>query len=196
MMNMSKNIYRKPVLLLSIIALGSTLVACESMQGATGGNMTSSQTSNEMSVEKMTEMAMGNMQKIMMLSPADQQQYVMDVQQQSLNHGQQLFSDAGLGSNGFSCATCHPAGKTTGGKVPMGKMKMGIPTLIGASATFPKFKAGNDAVITVAEMNNNCVVMFLKGEPLPLGSASSRDLSLYVTSLSKGESIMPGKQSM
>ena len=62
-------------------------------------------------------------------------------------------------------------------------MKMAIPDLHGAAGQFPKFKAPNDAVITLGEMNNNCIVMMQKGKPLPLDSQESRDLTAYVTSL-------------
>lgn len=78
----------------------------------------------------------------------------------------------------------------------MGKMEMPIPTLEGVAATFPKFKVPNNAVITLQEMNNNCVVMFLKGQPLPLGGQDARDLAFYVSTLSNNQSYTPGKQSM
>jgi len=148
------------------------------------------------SIEQMMAMSMENMEKVMMMSPAEQREYVMRAQQESMAHGQALFADARLGSNGFTCATCHPKGDTTGGKVPVGGMQMAIPSLIGVAGTFPKYKVPNDAVITLAEMNNNCIVMFMKGQPLPLGSRDARDLALYMTTLSEGEKLSPGKQSM
>jgi len=184
--------------LVSII-IGSSLIlsACDTMSRSSAKTTTSS-TNDPMSssVEDMTKMAMGNMKKVMMMSPDDQKKYVMSTQSQSLDHGKDLFASASLGNNGFTCATCHPGGKTTGGQVPMGKMKMAIPSLQGVAANFPKFKPGNDAVITLSEMNNNCVVMFLKGQPITLGSPDARDLAYYITSLSTGEAIAPGKQGM
>lgn len=60
-------------------------------------------------------------------------------------------------------------------------MEMAIPDLHSSAATYPKFKVPNDAVITLTEMNNNCIVMFQMGKPLALGSQESRDLAAYVT---------------
>lgn len=152
--------------------------------------------SDKPTVDDMMAMSMKNMEKVMMMSPDQQKQHVMTTQQESMAHGKDLFQSAALGSNGFSCGTCHPAGGTTGGKVPMGKMQMPIPTLAGAANTFPKFKVPNNAVISLAEMNNNCVVMFMKGQPLALGTKDARDLDLFVTNLSKGERLAPGMQKM
>ncbi|MDF1589130.1 MAG: hypothetical protein P1P93_08265 [Gammaproteobacteria bacterium] len=184
--------YRKVMLVATLVATGVVLASCENMQSKSSA----APAAGKMSIQAMTEMAMGNMKKIMMLSSQDRQAYVMKTQQDSMKHGESLFASASLGSNGFTCSTCHPGGKTTGGKVPMGKMEMAIPSLVGVAATFPKFKPGNDAVITLAEMNNNCVVMFMKGQPIPLGSSNARDLAFFITNLSKNVPLTPGKQSM
>lgn len=188
----SKPQFRKVMLVATLIATGVVLASCENMQSKSSAMPAG----EKMSIQAMTEMAMGNMKKFMMLSSQDRQSYVMKTQQDSMKHGESLFASASLGNNGFTCATCHPGGKTTGGKVPMGKMEMPIPSLVGVAATFPKFKPGNDAVITLAEMNNNCVVMFMKGQPIPLGSSNSRDLAFFITNLSKNVPLTPGKQSM
>lgn len=190
-MNGLKN-FKKTLLLGTLVVGGAALTACENMQSQSS----TAPTAMSMSTQAMTDMAMANMKKFMMLSDQDRMAYVMDKQQSSLKHGEELFASASLGTNGFSCSTCHPGGTTTGGKVPMGKMQMAIPSLVGAAATFPKFKPGNDAVITLAEMNNNCVVMFMKGQPISLGTKDARDLAAYITSLSKNQSLMPGKQNM
>ncbi|MDT8310849.1 MAG: hypothetical protein RQ732_05330 [Methylophaga sp.] len=184
--------FRKAMLVATLVATGVVLASCENMHSKSSA----APAGDEMSIQAMTEMAMGNMKEFMMLSSQDRQSYVMKTQQDSLKHGEAIFASASLGSNGFTCATCHPGGKTTGGKVPMGKMEMAIPSLVGVAATFPKFKPGNDAVITLAEMNNNCVVMFMKGQPIPLGSANARDLAFYITNLSKSVPLTPGKQNM
>ncbi|GEM_PF-1786302 len=177
---------------MGIVAVGLTLAACDALnmksESASAGAMPS--------IDQMIAMSMQNMKKVMMMPDKDRAQYVMTEQQTALKHGEQLFGSSRLGTNGFTCATCHPGGDTTGGKVPMGDMQMLIPTLKGAALTFPKYKVPNDAVITLPEMNNNCVVMFLKGQPLPLGSKDSRDLAAYVSYLSQGKAYTPGKQSM
>lgn len=145
-------------------------------------------------VKKMQDMAMKTMEKFTAM-PADKQKtYVAQKQQASMDRGEMTFKDTKLGTNGFSCATCHPGGKTTGGSIPMGMMQMPIPNLQGVAATFPKFKIGNDAVITLADMDNNCLVMFLHGVPLKTDSQKARDLAFFVSSLSQGVPYSPGKQ--
>ena len=56
-----------------------------------------------------------------------------------LNQGKAIFNDPKLGKSGMSCNSCHPNGGTTGGQM----MGMAIPTLKGAAATFPKYKASS-----------------------------------------------------
>ena len=58
--------------------------------------------------------------------------------------------------------------------------------------TFPKYKVPNDSVITLAVMNNNCLQMFMMGEPLDLAGEPSRNLAAYVASLSNGEEVQIG----
>ncbi len=158
------------------------LAGCEStsMGGMSNGPM-AMQKNDPMAMQKM---AMDNMQRIMMMPENERMQHMMQVQQASLARGKFMFHDAKLGTNGQSCATCHINGGTTGGKVTMMPgMSMPIPTLLSAAPSFPKYKITNDAVITLQEMNNNCIVMFEKGKPLTLGSQEARDLAAYVTSL-------------
>ena len=134
--------------------------------------------------DAMISMAMDNMKKIMMMPEADRMQHMQSATQASVGRGKALFEDTSLGSNGQSCASCHPGGATTGGQVEMMPgMNMPIPNLHGAAASYPKFKVPNDAVITLPEMNNNCVVMMQKGQPLALGSQQARDLAAYVNTL-------------
>lgn len=127
---------------------------------------------------------MDNMKRIMMMPEADRMKYVQNTTEKSLAQGEALFKDSKLGTNGQSCNSCHIGGGTTGGKMEMMPgMEMAIPDLHSSAATYPKFKVPNDAVITLTEMNNNCIVMFQMGKPLALGSQESRDLAAYVTSL-------------
>jgi cytochrome c len=143
--------------------------------------------------------AMKNMDRVMMqMKPGERGQYITKAQDASIERGQQLFNDkSALSANGMACAGCHPGGGTTGGEAetPMKSeltgmpYKLPIPTLAGASARFPKYKVPNDAVITLEQMNNNCIMMFLMAKPLPLNTQESRDLAAYVTSLSSGEQV-------
>ncbi|RMD96772.1 MAG: hypothetical protein D6814_10780 [Calditrichaeota bacterium] len=122
----------------------------------------------------------------------------MAKQQAAIRAGKELFNDPNLGSNGLSCNSCHPGGGTTGGeaeiakKMGHGPYKLPIPSLIGAAARFPKYKVPNDAVITLAQMDNNCIRMFMKGKRLPLNSPESFYLAAYVSSLSDGEEVQVG----
>jgi len=107
----------------------------------------------------------------------------------SIAAGMKLFSDKSLGTNNTSCASCHPGGGTVGGKVTAMGMQMPIPSLKGAAATFPKWKMGARKVITLAQMNNGCLQMFMKGKPLSINDQRMADLAAYVTSLSKGRPV-------
>ncbi len=167
----SKNL-RMPVISLSSLAAIVLSVACMQFP------------QHAQAADPMMSGPMDNMKRIMMMPEAERMQYVQDTTKASLAQGEALFQDTKLGTNGQSCNSCHINGGTTGGKVEMMPgMKMPIPDLHGSAATYPKFKVPNDAVITLTEMNNNCIVMFQMGQPLALGSQESRNLAAYVTSL-------------
>ena len=68
-----------------------------------------------------------------------------------------------------------------------------VPTLVGAAAGFPKYKVPNDSVITIGDMANNCIMMFMMAKPLNPMSAEFKDLSAYITSLSNGSEVEVGK---
>lgn len=142
--------------------------------------------------------AMNNMDEIMAMQPDEMRQHVMAKQQVAWQRGRQLFNDAatGEGSKGLACNSCHPGGGTTGGEaeVPMRQYKLPIPSLIGAAATFPKYKIPNDEVITLQQMNNNCIRMFMGGKGLALNSQDAYALETYVASLSNGETVTVGGQ--
>lgn len=116
----------------------------------------------------------------------------------SLKRGEKLFNDNTLGNNstGTSCASCHPKGGSSGGAADMEwkgqAMKVAIPTLIGASASFPKPIGPMKVVSTVGGQNNMCIMTFLKGSPLDLNTREAVDLEAYVYSLSKGRKIDMG----
>lgn len=131
--------------------------------------------------------------------------HVMMKQQASMEKGKALFNDPTLAgaTRGISCNGCHPSGATTGGEAQIPAMmgypgwKLPIPSLIGAAATFPKFKVPNGNVISLAQMNNNCIAMFVGGKHrLSLNGEDSHALNLYVTSFSKGIEVAPGKMGM
>ena len=155
-------------------------------------------------MEMMKNGAMKNMDKYMGSREAMMKELpkaVMSAQEQSGKRGEKLFNNTKLGTNGQSCNSCHPGGGTSGGTVntPMKSAVTGkpyelpVPSLVGAAATFPKFKVPNDRVITVQEMTNNCIMMFMAAKPLGLMSPEMVDLTAYVHSLSTGEAVEPGR---
>lgn len=121
-----------------------------------------------------------------------------DTLEASLKRGAGLFYDTALGNNstGTSCATCHPKGGSSGGAADMEwkgqTMKVAIPTLVGAAASFPKSVGPMKVVSTVGGQNNMCIMTFLKGTPLDLNSREAIDLEAYIYSLSKGKKIDMG----
>jgi len=123
-----------------------------------------------------------------MMMTAKEQVAALD---KSITNGKKLFNDPKLGTSGATCASCHPGGGTTGGKVTAMGMQVPITTLVGAAATFPKWKMGPQKVITLGQMNNGCIQMFMKGKPLMLDDQRYADLCAYVTSLSKGKPVYP-----
>ncbi len=148
--------------------------------------------------------AMKNMDKYMGTQEAMMKVLPMAMkgkQEAFAKQGEELFNNTDLGANGQSCNSCHPGGGTTGGtvKTPMASELTGkpyelpVPSLVGAAATFPKFKVPNDRVVSVQEMTNNCIMMFMAAQPLPLDSTESRALGAYLTTLSAGEPVEPGK---
>ena len=155
-------------------------------------------------MEMMKNGAMKNMDKYMGSKDAMMKELPTAMQSKQMGstaNGKKLFNSTSLSTNGQSCASCHPGGGTTGGmaQTPMKSAVTGKPydlpvaSLVGAAATFPKFKVPNDKVVGLREMNNNCIMMFLSAKPLPVGSNEAIDLSAYVTSLSEGEPVEPGK---
>ena len=128
--------------------------------------------------------------------------HLQEMQKASIERGKKLFNDQNaLSTNNRSCAACHPGGATTGGEVetPMASEVTGkpyrlpVPTLVGAAATFPKYKVPNDAVITLNDMANNCIMMFMGARPLNPKGQEMRDLVAYLTTLSNEGEINVGK---
>ncbi|MCI0694264.1 hypothetical protein L0337_19935 [candidate division KSB1 bacterium] len=143
------------------------------------------------------EVALANMDKAMSDMEATKQA-AMAKQQEALRLGKELFNDPNLGTKGLACNSCHPGGGTTGGETEIkkrmghGPYKLPIPSLIGAAARFPKYKIPNNQPITLAQMNNNCIRMFMSGKRLPLNSPESFYLATYVSSLSEGDQVQVG----
>lgn len=144
-----------------------------------------------MEMDKIKMEMMENMKKVMSMKPEQMQAHIMKLQKESLERGRKLFEEPS--QSGISCSSCHPGGSTTSGMAePMPGMRVPIPTLAGASATFPKFKVPNNAVVSLEQMNNNCRMTFNKAEPLMLGTQQATDLAAYVSSFSNGKTVELG----
>lgn len=169
------------VMMLSFTGYG----AAQEMGGQMGGQM-GKMMSPLMPQEKVEAMKM----MMMEMKP--------DTLEESLKRGEGLFYDTTLGNNstGTNCATCHPKGGSSGGAAEMEwkgqAMKVAIPTLVGAAASFPKPVGPMKVTSTVGGQNNMCIMTFLKGTPIDLNSREAVDLEAYVYSLSKGNKINPG----
>ena len=172
--------------------MAGLVAACTEMKGGQmGGGMK----------QDMPKMGMGSPyipeEKVMMMK-----KMMMSMEPQTLEdsmaRGKKLFNDTTLGMNksGQSCASCHSDGGTVGGASEMTwkgmKMKVAIPTLKGAAAHFPKPMGPMKKVVSLAGMNNMCIMTFLKGMPLDLNSQEAIDLTAHVTSFSKRHRIDPG----
>ncbi|MHB8058533.1 MAG: cytochrome C [Desulfuromonadaceae bacterium] len=81
----------------------------------------------------------------------------------SVERGSKLFNSAALGTNGKSCATCHPGGKGLEDVADYDGKKM---------ATYV----------------NNCIKKALKGKPLADDSADMGSLVMYLNKLGKAKS--------
>ena len=80
----------------------------------------------------------------------------------SVEEGKKLFSNPELGTNGRSCATCHPEGK-------------GLK------------EAGKSTDEELTEMVNRCIRKPLQGKGLDEDSAEMKSLVAYIKSVSAGE---------
>ena len=190
---------------LLVFVLGVGLVAGIIYAGESAVSAGAPQALEQADKDMMKNGAMKNMDKYMGTMEAMKTvlpKAVMAKQAASLKNGKRLFnSTTALGANGQACASCHPGGATTGGTVqtPMKSELTGkpydlpVPSLVGAAATFPKFKVPNDRVITVSEMANNCIMMFMGAKPIPLKSQEMTDLTAYLHSLSADAKMEPGK---
>lgn len=76
----------------------------------------------------------------------------------SVAHGKGLFGNSSLGTNGKSCATCHPSG--TGLE-----------------------ESASSADKELEQITNKCIEKALKGKPLAVGSLDLSSIVLYLKSI-------------
>ncbi len=102
--------------------------------------------------------------------------------QAAIDHGAALFAHDSFGGTG-TCDTCHVNGGRSPGKLPNGKP---IPSLIGAAATYPQYRADEHRVVTLSQQIHRCIAGALHGKPPAPDSTDLADLEAYVASLSQG----------
>lgn len=92
--------------------------------------------------------------------------------------GREIWTNSGktkLGTNGVSCAQCHPNAANT------------------HIETYPKFQKQLGKVSTIWEMINWCIKNPLEGEHLKPDSKEMIALQAYIASERKGVKLAPGK---
>lgn len=92
-----------------------------------------------------------------------------------VNKGRVLWTSGDLGTNGVSCAQCHPNAANT------------------HPETYPKFQKQLGKVIPLREMINWCLQQPLEGIPLTLDDPNMIALEAYVYYERRGVPLAPGK---
>lgn len=95
--------------------------------------------------------------------------------QQVAKKGRELWVSDSLGSNGLSCAQCHPNAANT------------------HPETYPKFQKQLGKVAPMWEMVNWCIRNPLEGEPLDADDPRMAALQAYITHERRGVPLEPGK---
>ncbi|MGD2294417.1 MAG: cytochrome c peroxidase [Candidatus Aminicenantes bacterium] len=99
----------------------------------------------------------------------------------SVERGQELFNDTGLGTSGMSCNSCHKAGGTEDNK--MGEMD--IPAWDKLATKYPHYFQMAQRVLTLDQVINICITQAMKGEALAWDSQKLTDLTVYCASVKK-----------
>ncbi len=88
--------------------------------------------------------------------------------------GDELFHSPKLGTNGLTCANCHPDAAFTN------------------PDTFPKFQPNVGEVATLRDMINWCIKIPLKGKMLAHDSEEMKALEAYIYYMYRGRTLKPG----
>ncbi|WP_461829036.1 c-type cytochrome [Aquifex sp.] len=88
--------------------------------------------------------------------------------------GDELFHSPKLGTNGLTCANCHPDAAFTNPN------------------TFPKFQPNIGEVATLRDMINWCIKIPLEGKMLPHDSEEMKALEAYIYYMHRGYELKPG----
>ena len=88
--------------------------------------------------------------------------------------GDELWHSPKLGTNGLTCANCHPDAANSN------------------PHTFPKYQSNIGKVATLREMINWCIQIPLKGKTLPEDSEEMKALEAYSIYMYRGFKLKPG----
>jgi len=94
-----------------------------------------------------------------------------NAEQTALERGRQIYFDSTLGTNGFSCNSCHPDGMET------------------RAEAYPRYKHVLGTMATLSMTHNFAVVNENRGKKWELGSEDANALALYVTFLANGKKM-------
>ena len=92
-----------------------------------------------------------------------------------VKEGRQVFTDGKLGTNGVSCAQCHPNSSNT------------------HPETYPKFQKQLGKVVPIWEMINWCIRNPLEGKNLAADDPRMVALQAYILHERRGVKLQPGK---
>ncbi len=91
-----------------------------------------------------------------------------------IKKGDELWHSEKLGTNGITCANCHPDAANSNPN------------------TFPKFQENVGKVATLREMINWCIQIPLEGKTLPEDSEEMKALEAYSIYMYRGFKLKPG----
>lgn len=104
--------------------------------------------------------------------------------------GKDMFMHNTFGGRGMTCGSCHTGGGLGPTFVPGSSMKG--PSLSNAAAVFPRYKAREGRVMTLADEIHGCIQGALGGKAPAYDSKTMRALQTYITSLSQGKRMHMG----
>ncbi|WP_018987989.1 c-type cytochrome [Aromatoleum toluclasticum] len=81
-----------------------------------------------------------------------------------------------LAGNNLACTSCHQNDATKPYAMPW----------VGVAATFPQYRAREDAISSVEERVNGCMERSMNGRPLPLDSREMKAFASYIHYVSRG----------
>ncbi len=107
-----------------------------------------------------------------------------------ITQGREIFLHNTFGGRGMTCDSCHTGAGMGPTIVPGSGMKG--PSLSNAAAVFPRYKAREGRVMTLADEIHGCIQGALNGNPPAYDSNKMRALETYITLLSQGKRMNMG----